>query len=130
MQRGGTCMCGATRFVVHGEPLKTAICHCNTCQKWTGSAFAAAAKFTGDQVCWLHDEPIVYPSSEALGRSFCAKCGCSIAFHATDGPVWLNLGLFDDGPELTPDFHLFTPHELPWAHLKDELPRHEECDPA
>ena len=35
----GACYCGSLRYAVTGNPLNTAICHCKSCQRQTGSAF-------------------------------------------------------------------------------------------
>jgi len=36
----GSCLCGNLRYAVSGDPMLTAICHCQSCQKQTGAAFA------------------------------------------------------------------------------------------
>lgn len=33
----GTCLCGAAKVVVTGEPIVHLVCHCNDCRRWTGS---------------------------------------------------------------------------------------------
>ena len=34
------CYCGSLRYAVAGDPLNTAICHCKSCQRQTGSAYS------------------------------------------------------------------------------------------
>ena len=36
----GGCLCGAIRYEVTAEPIRTFCCHCDSCRKATGSAFA------------------------------------------------------------------------------------------
>ncbi|WP_041548911.1 GFA family protein, partial [Chamaesiphon minutus] len=38
----GGCMCGAIRYECSAEPIAMGLCHCQDCQRATGSAFAAA----------------------------------------------------------------------------------------
>lgn len=33
----GTCLCGAAKVIVTGEPIAHIVCHCGDCRKWTGS---------------------------------------------------------------------------------------------
>ena len=35
----GGCMCGNLRYAANTEPIFSAVCHCKTCQKQTGTAF-------------------------------------------------------------------------------------------
>ena len=37
--RSGSCLCGAVRFTVHGEPEHVGRCHCADCRKESGSTF-------------------------------------------------------------------------------------------
>ncbi|MBE0624404.1 MAG: GFA family protein, partial [Burkholderiales bacterium] len=43
--RLGGCQCGAIRFEVKGNPMRTYACHCTICQKQSGSAFGLSAVF-------------------------------------------------------------------------------------
>ena len=33
----GTCLCGAAKVIVTGEPIVHLVCHCGDCRRWTGS---------------------------------------------------------------------------------------------
>ena len=35
----GSCVCGQLRYTAQAEPIFSAVCHCKTCQKQTGTAF-------------------------------------------------------------------------------------------
>jgi hypothetical protein len=49
MPRTAQCACGRLRIIVEGEPLLVAACHCDFCQKRTGSIFAAQALFSDSE---------------------------------------------------------------------------------
>ena len=36
----GHCLCGSVTFELAGDPLATAVCHCEHCQRQSGSAFS------------------------------------------------------------------------------------------
>ena len=40
LKHEGGCYCGSLRYAVAGDPLNTAICHCKSCQRQTGSAYS------------------------------------------------------------------------------------------
>ena len=35
----GGCLCGQLRYTANTEPVFSAVCHCKTCQKQSGTAF-------------------------------------------------------------------------------------------
>jgi hypothetical protein len=50
IERIATCRCGQLRAVCAGEPVRVSVCHCLDCQKRSGSAFAAQARWPDSQV--------------------------------------------------------------------------------
>ena len=49
-QQTGGCLCGAVRYTTTATPLMTFVCHCRSCQKFTGSAFGTVVVFPKDTV--------------------------------------------------------------------------------
>ncbi|MFL6732423.1 MAG: GFA family protein, partial [Sphingomicrobium sp.] len=43
--RTASCRCGQLTATVEGEPVRISVCHCLACQKRTGSAFSAQARW-------------------------------------------------------------------------------------
>ena len=35
----GGCLCGRVRYTIDADPVRSGICHCQCCQRYTGSAF-------------------------------------------------------------------------------------------
>jgi hypothetical protein len=50
MERTGQCHCGSLRVITTGEPDRVYLCHCQACQRRTGTAFHFGASFPKEQV--------------------------------------------------------------------------------
>ncbi|MDC0712844.1 GFA family protein [Stigmatella sp. ncwal1] len=57
--RVAECRCGELTARCEGEPVCVSVCHCLACQRRTGSAFAAQARFPSKQVT-ISGEPRTY----------------------------------------------------------------------
>ncbi len=125
----GGCLCGAVRFRAEGTPLNVRVCHCRTCQKALGAPFFARALF--DQRALTLDGPVGrYPSSAALERLFCQRCGTRIGAWRVNGTAaGLALALFDDPTAFTPTEHIWASDKIAWLALDDGLPQHLEGPP-
>jgi hypothetical protein len=95
----GGCACGANRFTALGEPLRSGLCHCLTCQKAHGSAFFAFAVFAPDQVTFTGTSAN-WASTAAYDRRYCPACGSRFASISPDA-VELPITSFDE-PGLFP----------------------------
>jgi len=128
VQTGG-CLCGAVRFEMRGAPENVRICHCRLCQKATAAPFYARVLCETRQVT-LTGEIGRQPSSPAMWRLFCPRCGTRIGTdRPASGNTSLALSLFDDQAAFRPDCHFFVASQAPWLMLADDLPRHEEWPP-
>jgi hypothetical protein len=50
MERIGQRHCGSLRVIATGEPDRVYLCHCNACQRRTGTAFHFGASYPKDRV--------------------------------------------------------------------------------
>ena len=122
----GGCLCGSVRFEADSPPDWVGICHCRSCRKATGGALVAAAGFARTAVRISGVTLQSFKSSAGVRRSFCSRCGSSIAYENRRWPADLHLmlGAFDEPERLAPDFHIFATEQLQWLRLADDLPRH------
>ncbi len=111
----GGCLCGAIRFVAHGEPYRVGLCHCLDCRKHGGAPFGVFAIFPADKVTFTGDEPGVYATSAHGRRRHCRTCG-SVQFGRDEGSdeVELHLGSFDEPGRFAPTYELWTIRREPW----------------
>lgn len=78
-------MCGAVRYRVSGDPVRSAVCHCRSCQRRTGSAFGVGVYFRQQDVQFLRGELKAYEfRSDESGRwlkmEFCPNCGSTVTW--------------------------------------------------
>lgn len=117
----GRCLCGEVAFAVEGQPNDVIHCHCNFCQRATGSGYLIETIF--DKSCFriLQGTPRVFMhKSEGSGKlvhiHFCGTCGTKthMLFERYPGSVGVYAGTFDNKdwfarrPEHTLYFYLST----------------------
>ncbi len=134
--RSGGCVCGAVRFTATGAPLRVTICHCNWCQRRTGTAFGTEVVYGKAQVQFSGDTPGRYRHrSDESGRwldvEFCRACGANLGFtlEAAPGLRTLPAGAFDDPSWIDPariDFkHVFLRSRRVWSDLTPRVEQYE-----
>jgi len=79
MERIGQCHCGSLRVIATGEPDRVYLCHCNACQRRTGTAFHFGASYPKDRVR-LEGERKIYERD--------ADSGYRIRFHFCPNGGW------------------------------------------
>lgn len=117
----GRCLCGAVVFGVEGPPNDIINCHCNFCQRATGSAFLVETMFDLARFHLLKGEPRVYTHVSAVSGKkihihFCGTCGTKthMRFERFPGSVGIFSGTFDTcdwferSVETAPQFFLST----------------------
>jgi hypothetical protein len=101
MDRVAHCACGQLRVEVTGEPMRIAACHCEDCQRRTGSVFGVGAYYRAEQVktSGLFTS---YTRGGQNGRQvrlqFCPTCGTTVYWYADflPGRVGIAVGTFFD----------------------------------
>ncbi len=122
----GGCLCGHIRYRANGYPHNVTHCHCEQCRRYTGAIYATGLAYKVGNINWLHGEPTLYLANETSvnGRSFCPKCGSSIADHQlADGDIWLYVGSLDKPESVAPQNHVFTEEKISWVTIDDGLPQ-------
>lgn len=129
IERVASCRCGQARAVCAGEPAWVSVCHCLDCQRRSGSAFAAQARFAEDRVALSGELRAWTAPGEDGARAtfrFCAICGGTIAYtaEALPGLVAIPLGTFADPGFPPPSVSNFEDRRHPWvAVLGDAVER-------
>jgi hypothetical protein len=74
----GSCLCGAVRYQIHGEPRSVVACHCNQCRKTSGHYVAATQTLTAKLEVEGISNITWYQSSASAKRGFCRICGSQL----------------------------------------------------
>src|SRR3546814_14234753 len=48
--RTGRCLCGEVTYEISGDPIATAVCHCEHCQRQSGGAFSVNVVMPASQL--------------------------------------------------------------------------------
>jgi hypothetical protein len=120
MIRSAQCRCGRLRVDCEGEPVRISVCHCLDCQRRSGSAFAAQARFPADQVT-ITGEAKTYVHVGDSGRRgtfhFCPVCASTVAYvlEAEPDRVAVALGAFADPTFPPPRFSVYENRKHLWT---------------
>jgi len=125
MTEAGGCQCGAVRYVVSGEPMHVALCHCRDCRKSAGAPMVAWAMFKEEQFTVTQGEAKTHNSSGASLRSFCPDCGTGLYFRNADvlpGIVDVQAATLDDPDAFPAGVHIQVAERIGWMATAHALP--------
>lgn len=125
----GQCLCGQVTYTSEQGPLLTFVCHCQHCQRQSGSAFsvnvlvkADTIQITGTLKRYLDTAA----SSNTLARRFCPDCGTPVLSQSEQQPAWLVLkaGTLDDPQQVQPTTQIWCTRAQPWCPLPEIRIKH------
>ena len=119
IERTARCACGKATITVRGEPVLNAVCHCNNCQRRTGSAFGLNVYFPDERVLAASGEMGVYriEGEKSQERFFCAGCGTTLRWRTGWFPGWTGVagGCFRDEPLPDPEVSVANETRRSWV---------------
>ena len=115
----GGCLCRATRYQATDYD-RVAHCHCATCKKATGAAFATWVCIKLSLFRQLSGEATFRRSSPKCSRGFCPECGTPLFMkYDGDDEIAVSLGSLDHPEGVSPDYSIWTSERLIWANCMD-----------
>ncbi|PPI81431.1 GFA family protein [Marinobacter flavimaris] len=124
----GSCLCGTVKFEVQGSFDSFYLCHCQHCQKDTGSAHAANLFSQSAELTWLSGKDAVTSftlSGTRHNKSFCKLCGSALPSTQLEGVVVVPAGCLDSRISMVPTAHIFTGSKAPWDGDFGDVPEFE-----
>lgn len=125
MELTGGCQCGALRYRVTGEPLRSALCHCTDCRKSAGAPMVGWAAFAEAAFAIEQGEATTHNSSGASLRSFCPSCGTGVYFRNAEllpGIVDIQTATLDDPDAVPPTVQIQVAERIGWMETAHGLP--------
>jgi hypothetical protein len=120
----GGCRCGKVTYATSADPIFVGVCHCRSCQKSTGTAYATVVAVptpsltvTG-QTKRFDDRG---DSGKATHRDFCPVCGSTITQTAElmEHVTMIPAGTLNDPDDLKPAMQIYCDSAVAWAKLPD-----------
>ncbi len=124
MSLQGSCACKAVTYEVDELAGDISHCHCVTCRKTHAAAFKSAAGVSPEAFRWLSGAAKLsqFESSPGKVRYFCSQCGSHLLAKKAGRPLWIvSVATLDDDPQLRPEQHIWTSHDVAWLAF-DDLP--------
>ena len=127
--RVASCRCSRLKAECQGEPVRVSVCHCAECQRRTGSAFSAQARFGSDAVNVIGSFQTferIADSGNTLTYHFCQSCGSTIAYQIDAWPdvIAIPLGAFADRDFPDPTYSIYESRKLSWVSVIGETTVH------
>ena len=120
----GRCLCGAVTYELSGDPIATAVCHCEHCQRQSGGPFSVNLVIHESQLAvngalQTYDERGELGDDVYVRRKFCGTCGSPIVSELakTDGVVAVKVGSLDDRSTVNPTVEVWCVDRQPWVSL-------------
>lgn len=114
----GSCLCGAVTFKCDNSFEKFYFCHCEQCQKITGSAHASNLYTSPQNIEWLTG-PSLISRYDLPGRiitsSFFSQCGAPVPYISKSGKALIvPAGSLDSEPNLSVQANIFWSEHSSW----------------
>jgi hypothetical protein len=123
----GGCACGSIRYQLLDKPMFVHCCHCDDCQRLTGSAFVLNAIIETQAIKLLRGKPKAVPVPRENGsHDIYRRPTCQIALWSNYGRGsnrrFVRVGKLDEAAGLRPDVYIYTRWKAKWLKLPKRMP--------
>jgi hypothetical protein len=123
----GGCACRSIRYQLLDKPMFVHCCHCDDCQRLTGSAFVLNAIIETQAIKLLRGKPVAVPVPRENGPHEIYRCPkCHTALWSEYGRKanirFVRVGTLDKPNALKPDVHIYTRWKAKWLKLPKRTP--------
>ena len=128
MTIGAACQCGQLAVTVPGPTFAVVACHCQACQKRSGSPFGQAAFYPHAAVAITGQAKRFTRPTSADGQFdqfFCPDCGTTVYMRGTKNPemTGIPIGLFTDPQAMKPVLSVWEDHRHSWVEITTAMKR-------
>ncbi len=123
----GSCLCGAVKYEVSGEPTRFLHCHCSRCRKASGTGHGSNLFVQPGTLRWLAGGENVrafkVPEAQRFTNTFCATCGGRVPRQAPGTDiVMVPAGSLDNEAPIAPQGRIFYGSRAGFSCSGDALP--------
>jgi hypothetical protein len=134
MEQTGQCHCGSLRVIATGEPERVYLCHCEACQRRTGTAFHFGASFPKERVRLDGERKIFERDADSGYRirfHFCPNCGSTVYWEGDRNPAvcGVAVGAFDASAFPPPRDSIWEESMHSWLGLPPRMDHHRQGRP-
>jgi hypothetical protein len=130
----GRCLCGAVSYTISSEPVRMAQCHCDHCQRTSGTGHNSIAFFKADTVD-IKGETQSYSCITDRGntstRHFCPTCGSRLFGENSGRPgvIGITIGCVDQKDWFKPQAVVYTRGRPNWDATSQDIPNFDTMPP-
>lgn len=126
----GSCKCNEVNYAITSDVEMVANCHCNTCRKMSGAAFATIVVIDEQnfEIIAGRNELISYQVTENTVKYFCRICGTPVYSlnKQLPGKYMIPIGSLDNPEKFTPSVNIFCESMLSWVNSIDDIPSFDQ----
>jgi hypothetical protein len=117
-----TCSCGQLSARCEGQPIRVTVCHGHACQRRTGSAFSANARYDTSMVTIAGVAQVytrIGDEKNRINHSFCPICGTTVHYSidSIEGMIAIPVGGFADQDFPPPTVSVYGERQMPWVEI-------------
>ncbi len=123
----GQCGCGKVEYCFEGEPINTAFCYCDECQKHTGSDKWFGIWVAAEQFEFSKGKVATFTrkgdSGQDMHHKFCSDCGTTLAIDVTVGNFYSVAASTLLKCDFSPNMAIYTASAPHWAVFPEGVPK-------
>ncbi len=130
----GRCLCGKVSYSIASEPLRMAQCHCDYCQRSSGTGHMSIAFFPKDAITIKGETNSHTTDSDneaEITRHFCPECGSRLfgTNNTMTSIMGIAVGCIDDNSWFKPGAIVYNKRKPDWDFMDESLPTFEAMPP-
>ena len=114
----GSCLCGKITFTCDDTFKAFHLCHCQQCQKISGSAHVSNLFTEKENIVWLSGSDAITRydiPGRTISNVFCSACGSPVPYISTSGEsLVVPAGSLNDSPTISPQDNIFWSERASW----------------
>ncbi len=130
----GKCACENIEYCFEGDPINTAFCYCQECQKHTGSDKWFGLWVPIEKFKFTKGKPSVFTrigdSGKEVNHNFCSNCGSTLAIEVIVGNFYSVAASTLIESSFSPNMAIYAASAPKWAMFPEGVPKFDVLPPG